>query len=118
MAFPAPWGGESTNAKHRLDLSRRCATNRANASGGVGHHSRPLATGNKKAERYPTHCNDRDRGAVSHADRAQILFGLGGFLGGVMMAGHCTNDSASLGMTMADKMTGCRANDSSLYCAL
>jgi len=84
----------------------------------VGHHSRPLAAGNKKVERCATHHNDRDRGAVSHADRAQILFSLGGFLGGVMMAGHGTNDGASLGMTMADKMTGCHTNDSSLYCTL
>ena|GEM_PF-5179131 len=35
-----------------------------------------------------------------------------------MMAGHGTNDGASLGMTMADKMTGCHTNDSSLYCTL
>lgn len=83
----------------------------------MGHHSRPLAAGNNKAERCATHHNDRDLGAVSYADRAQILFGLGGFLGGVMMAGHGTNDGASLGMTIADKMTRCRTDDSSLYCA-
>ena len=82
----------------------------------MGHHSRALAAKNKKAERCATHHNDRERGAGSHADRAQILFGLGGFLGGVMMLGHGTTDGASLCMTMADKMTSRRTDDSPLYC--